>query len=102
MALGSSPIHAPFSRKTAHDTRKEQKQKSREPFCRLLAHDGVGRDERFPSARHIMKTPNKHPLLLPALIVGLGLVSSGRLTAQVLTTLHHFIGFVEQPYSDHQ
>src|SRR5688572_8634088 len=41
MALGSSPIHALFSRKTAHHTRKERKEKSCEPFSRVLAHDRV-------------------------------------------------------------
>jgi hypothetical protein len=37
-----------------------------------------------------MKTRIKKPFLLPALIAGLGLLLSGRATAQTLTVLHTF------------
>jgi len=50
MGFGSLPIHAPFDGNSAHDTRKEQKRKSREPFRRDFAHDGVEGDG-CPSAR---------------------------------------------------
>jgi hypothetical protein len=45
-----------------------EKKKSREPFCRDLAHDGVERDERVPSVQNIMKTKN---ISIVALAVGL-------------------------------
>ena len=37
-----------------------------------------------------MKTRIKNPFLLPALIVGLGLIPAGRVTAQTFTNLHSF------------
>jgi uncharacterized repeat protein (TIGR03803 family) len=40
-----------------------------------------------------MKMTIKNPLLLPALIGGIGLILAGRVTAQTFTTLHDFAGY---------
>jgi hypothetical protein len=54
MGIGSSPIHELFSTKTAHETRKNEKKIFREPFCRLLAHDGV--KGKHPSQTQIVRS----------------------------------------------
>ena len=40
-----------------------------------------------------MKTSIKNLFLLPALIAGLNLIPTGRVTAQTFTTLHSFAGY---------
>jgi hypothetical protein len=42
------------------------------------------------SPKSLMKARIKKPFLLPALIVGLGLMLAGQVTAQTFTTLHSF------------
>ena len=45
-----------------------------------------------------MKTCIKNLFLVPGLIVALGVILAGRVTAQTFTTLHSFTAFVPGPY----